>query len=261
VDDVSFTIPVGQVVGLAGANGAGKSTTLKAILGLVRPLAGTCRLFGQPGRVPAARQAVGYLPETSCFPHYLTGRELVEGAARLHGVPRSERRERADQAVAHVGMTAHASRRLNTYSHGMLRRIGLAQVLVHDPALVILDEPTAGLDPDGVALLGGVIGNLKRQGKTVLLTSHVFGGLENECDRILLLDRGRLVLDEPVAALTAQPGRMMVQTDVLAAAELEALQTWMTERGHTVFAAGPARVPLETVLPEQIRLSGSAFRT
>lgn len=201
LDAVSLRVEAGTIHGLLGPNGSGKSTAIKLLLGLLDPTAGEAAVFGVSCARREARQAVGYLPESPDFYRYLTGRELVTLHAALGGVPRRERAARAAEAIEQVGLTAAAERRVGTYSKGMLQRIGLAQALVHDPRLLILDEPTAGVDPVGAAEMGELIRGLKARGKTILITSHLLGQMEELCDRVAILDRGRLIFESAVAEL------------------------------------------------------------
>ncbi|HWA86037.1 MAG TPA: ABC transporter ATP-binding protein [Opitutus sp.] len=202
LDDVTLRVAPGEVVGLLGPNGSGKSTTIKILLGLTAPTAGQCEIFGVSSDRVEARRAVGYLPEAPDFYRFLSGRELVTLHGRLAGLRGPVLRERVAAAIETAGLPAEAAaRRVSTYSHGMLRRAGLAQALVHDPRLVVLDEPTAGLDPFGAAAIGELILRLKAAGKTVLLTSHLLAHVEELCDRIAILHRGRLIFEAQVSEL------------------------------------------------------------
>lgn len=201
VENLSLDILDNQIYGLLGPNGCGKSTTMKIILGLLEPTEGSCEIFGVPSDKVKSRRDVGFLPEAPYFYKYLTGRELVEFYARVCEVPREKIKERADEVIELVGMTEAANRRVGTYSKGMLQRIGIAQALVHDPRLVILDEPTAGVDPIGSAAIAEMIMTLKKRGKTVMLCSHLLAQVEGICDRVAIMHRGRLVLEGPVTEL------------------------------------------------------------
>lgn len=204
VDGLNLEVEAGQIYGLLGPNGSGKSTTIKIILGLLHPSAGQCELFGQPCAEFAARRSLGFLPEAPYFYRYLSGRELVRFYARICGVPRQQMRQQVDSVIELVGMSEAASRKVGTYSKGMLQRIGLAQALVHDPDLVILDEPTAGVDPLGAADIADIIRELKRCGKTILLSSHLLAQMEGLCDRVAILHRGQLIREGRVDDLLAQ---------------------------------------------------------
>ena len=193
VDNLNLEIRDNEIFGLLGPNGSGKSTTIKIILGLLEASAGQCEIFGNPSSTVAARRSVGFLPEAPYFYRYLSGRELVRFYARICGVKRRKIRKRVDEVIEMVGLTEAAHRRVGDYSKGMLQRIGLAQALVHDPQLVILDEPTAGVDPIGSASIAKIIINLKKRGKTVLLCSHLLAQVEGLCDRVAILHRGKLI--------------------------------------------------------------------
>ncbi len=193
VDDLCLEVGDNEIFGLLGPNGSGKSTTIKIILGLLEASKGTCEIYARPSKLVDARRSVGFLPEAPYFYRYLTGRELVRYYARICMVTRVKIDSAVDSVIKLVGMTEAADRRVGTYSKGMLQRIGLAQSLVHDPQLVILDEPTAGVDPLGSAAIAEIVRELKRRGKTVLLSSHLLAQIEGLCDRVAILHRGKLV--------------------------------------------------------------------
>ena len=247
VDHVSLAVRPGEVFGLLGPNGSGKSTTIKLLLGLLEPTAGECTIFGVPSGKVEARRDVGYLPEAPNFYRFLTGRELVMFYGRMCGLVGAALRERVDEMIALVGLAGAADRRVGTYSKGMLQRIGLAQALVHDPRLLILDEPTAGVDPVGSAEISELILALKARGKTVLITSHLLGQIEELCDRVAILDRGRLVAEGRVADLAGAQGRLSFETDALPPEEIAALRAWLESRGRKLEAVVPARRRLEEV--------------
>jgi ABC-2 type transport system ATP-binding protein len=234
VDHLDLRIEAGQVYGLLGPNGSGKSTTIKLILGLLEPTAGESAIFGVPSGRVEARCDVGYLPESPYFYRHLTGRELVHFYGRMCGLPRAGLAERVSEVVATVGLSEAADRRVGTYSKGMLQRIGLAQALVHDPRLLILDEPTAGVDPVGSAAIADLILQLKRKGKTVLITSHLLGQIEDICDRVAILDRGRLMVEGSMQELVGRKGRQALVVDTLSPADQADLAAWLASRGHTL---------------------------
>ena len=250
LDALNLRIRRGQVYGLLGPNGSGKSTALKIILGLVAPTAGRCTVCGIPSDRVEARRRIGYLPESPWFYGYLTGRELVQFYGRMAGLSGARLLARVEEVLAWSGLGEGADRRVETYSKGMLQRVGLAQVLVHDPELVILDEPTAGLDPDGVEAVTGLILNLKAEGKTVLITSHLLAQIEEVCDRTAILDRGRLIVESAVSDLTASDHRQMLVVNRLPAGELDALRAWLRARGHTIESVGPPPARLDDVFRE-----------
>ena len=196
IEGVSFTVRRGEVFALLGHNGAGKTTTISCLLDLVRPDRGEITLLGRSHRDLLARSRVGYLPERPYFFDYLTGRELLEFYADLLDVPRRERTGRVDHVLRQVDMKADAGRRLNKYSKGMLQRLGLAQALLGDPELLILDEPMSGLDPMGRREVRSLLQDLKRQGKTIVLSTHIVPDVEQLADAVGILRDGRLVLNQ-----------------------------------------------------------------
>ncbi|WP_229076346.1 ABC transporter ATP-binding protein [Actinoplanes sp. DH11] len=190
VDDVSFSVARGELMGLLGPNGAGKTTVIKMLLGLVRPDAGEVMLLGRPARDPASRARVGYLPELFRYQPWLTAAEVLGLHVRLAGltVPDAERRE----CLGTVGLADRAGDRVGGFSKGMQQRLGLAVALVARPEFVVLDEPTSALDPLGRADVRDLLLSLKERGVAVLLNSHLIGEVERVCDRVLILDRGRV---------------------------------------------------------------------
>jgi ABC-2 type transport system ATP-binding protein len=201
---LTLTIAEGQVYGLLGPNGSGKSTTLKILLGLVEATSGTSMIFGLPSSTVASRTDVGFLPENPYFYKFLTGAETIFFYGKLCGLSGPSLRKRVAELLELVGLHEAGSRRIGGYSKGMLQRIGLAQALVHDPRLLILDEPTAGIDPAGSHAIRELILQLKSRGKTILLTSHLLEQVQGVCDRIGILARGRLVREGSLDELTGE---------------------------------------------------------
>ncbi len=199
--DVSLTVERGEVYGFLGPNGSGKTTSLKCLLGLLRPDAGTVEIFGRPGNDPDARRKLGYLPEHPYFYPHLTGRELVDYFGRLFDLPSDVRRRRTDELIELVGMADKAAQPIKQYSKGMMQRIGMAQALINDPDLVILDEPMSGLDPIGRREVKDIILDLKARGTTVLFSSHILADAEALCDRVGLLFEGKIVRESGVDEL------------------------------------------------------------
>ena len=203
VKDLNLRIEAGQVYGLLGPNGSGKSTTLKIILGLVSPTRGRTEIFGRDSRLVESREAVGFLPENPYFYKFLTGAETLRFFGRLCGMTGATLKSRVNELLDLVGLDKARDRRLGTYSKGMLQRVGLAQALVHDPRLVVLDEPTAGVDPAGSREIRDLIIDLKRRGITVLLSSHLLAQAQEICDRIGILAEGVLVREGRLEELIA----------------------------------------------------------
>ncbi len=193
VKDLSLDVEPGQVYGLLGPNGSGKSTTMKIVLGLVAPSSGRTEIFGRDSRAVESREDVGFLPENPYFYKYLTGAETLDFYGKLCGLRGARRRDRSKELLHLVGLEGAADRRIGGYSKGMLQRIGLAQALVQEPRLLVLDEPTAGVDPAGSREIRDLILDFKKRGITVLLCSHLLGQVQEICDRIGILHRGELV--------------------------------------------------------------------
>jgi len=203
VNNLNLRIEPGEVYGLLGPNGSGKSTTLKIILGLVSPTRGRTEIFGRDSRLVESREAVGFLPENPYFYKYLTGEETLRFFGRLCGLRGGPLKNRVNELLDLVGLSKARDRRLRTYSKGMLQRIGLAQALIHDPRLVVLDEPTAAVDPAGSRDIRDLILDLKRRGITVLLSSHLLAQAQEICDRVGILADGVLVREGHLQELIA----------------------------------------------------------
>ena len=201
VKDLSLTVEPGQVYGLLGPNGSGKSTTMKIVLGLVSPTAGKTEIFGRDSTTVESREDVGFLPENPYFYKFLTGAETMAFFGKLCGLSGARLRERTKELLALVGLENAADRRLGGYSKGMLQRIGLAQAMVQEPRLLVLDEPTAGVDPAGSREIRDLILDFKKRGITVLLCSHLLGQVQEICDRIGILHQGVLVREGRLADL------------------------------------------------------------
>jgi ABC-2 type transport system ATP-binding protein len=193
LDGISFDVREGEIYGFVGPNGAGKTTMVKLLMGLIRPSGGRARILGHDVSESAFRRHVGFQPENTYFYDYLTAREILRFYARLSGVPRSGREGRMEALLEQVGLSHAADARLRTYSKGMLQRVGIAQALVHDPRVVFLDEPMSGLDPIGRKEIRDLILQLRREGKTVFMNTHILPDVEMVCDRVAIIVRGRIV--------------------------------------------------------------------
>lgn len=204
VADLSLSIGAGEVFGFLGPNGAGKTTAIKMLLALVEPSSGSARVLGAPLGDRSARARVGFLPEHFRFHESLTARELLRFHGRLYGLRGLDLDGRIDRLLTRVDLRDAADRPLGGYSKGMLQRAGLAQSLLNDPRLVFLDEPTSGLDPLGRLLVRSIIEELRADGVTVFLNSHLLGEVEATCDRVAFVKRGRVVHERSLAA--APPG-------------------------------------------------------
>jgi ABC-2 type transport system ATP-binding protein len=203
VKDVSFTVEPGEVYGLIGPNGSGKSTTMKVLLGLLAPTLGQTSIFGVDSQKVESRSAVGFLPENPYFYKHLTGLETLLFFGRLCGLRGKRLQDQARELLKLTGLENAADRRLGGYSKGMLQRIGLAQALVHEPKLLVLDEPTAGVDPSGSRRIRDLILDCKARGITVLVTSHLLEQLQEVCDRIGIMANGHMVSEGDLDSLIA----------------------------------------------------------
>ncbi len=203
VDGVSITIMPGQVYGLIGPNGSGKSTTMKALLGLVAPTAGNCSIFGRDSLKVDSRNDVGFLPENPYFYKHLSGEETLRFYGKLCGLGGKDLDERVGELLNLVDLESARHRRVGGYSKGMLQRIGLAQALIQDPRLLILDEPTAGVDPIGSRQIRDLILRLRERGITVFLCSHLLEQVQEVCDKVGIIYEGRMIREGPLEDLIA----------------------------------------------------------
>jgi ABC-2 type transport system ATP-binding protein len=215
VDDLDLKIRENEVFGLLGPNGSGKTTTLKMLLGLLYPTKGKAIVLGGDGADPKVSARIGFLPEESYLYRYLNARETLNFYGRLFGLPAKVRKMRIEALLDMVGLKAVARRPVGTYSKGMARRIGLAQALINDPDLLILDEPTAGLDPIGTRQIKDLILNLARRGKTILLCSHLLADVEDVCDRIAILYGGKIQSEGKVRELLRQTEKRQITTGAI----------------------------------------------
>jgi ABC-2 type transport system ATP-binding protein len=221
VDNVDFEVRRGEVFGLLGPNGSGKSTTVKLLLGLLYPTKGRIEVFGHSPRHVATKARIGYLPEESYLYRYLNSRETLDFFGNLFQLSKSDRDNRTGQLLEMVGLSQTRTRAVGEFSKGMQRRIGLAQALINDPDLVILDEPTAGLDPIGCREVKDLIIALARRGKTVILSSHLLSDVEDVCDRVVIYYGGRIQAAGTLKELLVKPDAIRITTPVLPRETLE----------------------------------------
>lgn len=253
LDALTVTIAPG-ITGLVGANGAGKSTFVKILLGLVDPTSGTAAVLGHDVQHEreVIRALVGYMPEHDCLPPEMSATEFVTFMARLSGLPATAARERAAEVLRHVGLFEERYRPMGGYSTGMAQRVKLAQALVHDPRLLILDEPTNGLDPAGRDdMLALIVRTGREFGISVLVSSHLLGELERICDGIVMIDYGRLVRADGLGALTSETATLVVEVD----GDAEAFAAALTAAGL------PVRRERQRVLVEVPDGDGAASKT
>ena len=262
VSELTFDVQRGEVVALLGPNGSGKTTSIKAAAGLIQPTAG-CVLIGAPGRPstdPSARQTCSFLPQKVSFPESLSGHEIVDFYGTLRGVPAA----RARDVMKATGLNGAGGRAVGTYSGGMIQRLGLAVAMLPASPVLLLDEPTAALDPDGLCAFYGVIDSRRVDGQTVLFSSHQMGDVERLADRFIVLVGGRLVASltaRELAARLADRGVMKIAIDALPDGLLDRVR----ERApHAVWAAGQLIVPAPAAgrlaVLDLVRESGAAIR-
>ena len=229
VAEATLSVERGEIFGFVGPNGAGKTTTIRTLMGLIRPTAGRCTIFGETVPSPAARARLGFLPEAPYFYEYLTPRELCDLTGRMFGLDGATRRRRGGELLERVGLIAAADRPLRKLSKGMLQRAGLAQALVNEPELVVLDEPMSGLDPIGRKEVRDLIVELQAKGTTVFFSTHILPDVEAVCDRVAMIAGGRVREVGPVAQLL---DASLAGTDVVLR----------------------PRAPIEPLLPEGVKL-------
>ncbi|HSH95932.1 MAG TPA: ABC transporter ATP-binding protein [Roseimicrobium sp.] len=223
VDDVDFEVRRGEVFGLLGPNGSGKSTTVKMMLGLLNPTKGRIEVFGRSPRHVPTKARIGYLPEESYLYRYLNSTETLDFFGNLFQLSPAERRQRTEQLLEMVGLSQTRQRLVGEFSKGMQRRIGLAQALINDPDLVILDEPTAGLDPIGCREVKDLILALARRGKTIILSSHLLSDVEDVCDRVVIYYGGKIQAMGTLQELLMKPDTVRITSPVLPRETMEKL--------------------------------------
>jgi len=248
VDALDLDIAPRQVFGLLGPNGSGKSTTIKVVLGLLFPTRGKVSVFGRLPTDVSIKQRIGYLPEESYLYRFLDARETLDYYGRLFGLDRASRRTRIDMLLEMVGLDAVQRRPVGEYSKGMQRRIGLAQALINDPDLLILDEPTTGMDPIGTRQIKDLILHLRDRGKTVLLSSHLLADVEDVCDRVTILYGGRKRAEGTVDQLLTVDGTLQIQTDDLQPSTIDKIEKLIeAEEGKALRRVEHPRQKLETL--------------
>lgn len=236
LDGVSFEVAAGEVCGLLGPNGSGKSTVMKLFAGLQRATSGSCLIKGRSSDEAVKQGLIGYMPESPSFPTFMTVAEVVGYHAKLSGLKADAMATRAAWALDITGLKPMAERKAGTLSKGVTQRLGLAQALVHDPEVLLLDEPTAGVDPLGVAGILALIPQLKRAGKTILLSSHLLAQVAAVCDRVVMLGAGRQLF---AGTLDALPGTRRLFSTALMGDQLQVeLNAWLAARGHTLTDVG-----------------------
>ncbi len=253
LSDVSLSVGQGEIFGFLGHNGAGKTTTMKMLMGLLRPTRGRIELLGASADNVAVHARIGYLPEAPYFYDYLTAEEFLRFYGRLAGLHRETVQQRVPQLLERVGLTEARHRQLRKFSKGMLQRIGLAQALIHDPELIILDEPMSGLDPIGRKEVRDLILSLRDQGKTVFFSTHIVSDVEMICDRVGILAKGRMLTSGRIEDLVNEHVVQSVEVvcdgvvgDELAEVKSRAIR--ILQRGDRCLMILPGQNCLEEVL-------------
>jgi ABC-2 type transport system ATP-binding protein len=283
---LDLQVEQGEVFGFLGPNGAGKTTSIKMLLGLAKPTSGGARLLGKPIGDPQSRSRVGFLPEHFRFHDWLNGAEFLDLHAQLYGVGETDRRQRVPALLQRVGLEEHASKKLRGYSKGMLQRIGLAQALLNRPAVVFLDEPTSGLDPIGRILVRDIIRELRAEGTTVFLNSHLLSEVEITCDRVVFIKHGAVIKSIALKEIEQGATQVQIRVGALSAdrAELERgllqfgaearvdtdhihvtvanqqalpeLARWLVGQGLDLYEFKPQRISLEEMFLQIVGMDG-----
>ena len=260
VEGVDLEVRRAQIYGLLGPNGSGKSTTIKMILGLISPTSGRIAVLGRRPRDVASKQRIGYLPEESYLYRFLSARETLDYYGRLFRLPTRVRRERIDMLLEMVGLDAVEHRPVGEFSKGMQRRVGLAQSLINDPQLLILDEPTSGMDPVGAKQIKDLIADLGRRGKTVLLCTHQLSDVEDLCDRVAIMFGGRVRAEGTCDELLAQEDRTTIRTAALPPAVVAEVRGVLERHGIDPVDVERPRRRMESLfleIVEQARAEGA----
>ena len=245
----------GEIFGLLGPNGSGKSTTIKLLLGLLFPTSGRALVFGKDASDVTKNEKIGYLPEESYLYKYLNAEETLDFYGRLFDMPASVRKERAQQLIEQVGLSKAKHRQLREYSKGMTRRIGLAQALINDPELILLDEPTSGLDPIGTREMKDMIIQLRSQGKTVVVCSHLLADVQDVCDRIAILYQGELKELGRVDALLEVGDETEIRAKGLPESARDEIRQVIAKHGGDVVSIDNPRTSLEELFLTIVRES------
>ncbi|MBW2585531.1 MAG: ABC transporter ATP-binding protein [Deltaproteobacteria bacterium] len=258
VNGTSFKVKRGEIFGLLGPNGAGKTTTIKAILRLIFPTEGEIRIFGRSADDREAAKRVGYMPENPYVYQYLKPLEFLDLCGRLVGIPKTDRRARSEEMIDKVGLRDAMDRPIGKFSKGMMQRIGLAQALLHDPELLVLDEPMSGLDPIGRKEVRDLLVEQRNRGKTLLFTSHILSDVELLCDRVVIMQQGEITSEGQVHDLLETAGR---QVEIRLSSASQALKDSLSSRG-TILDGGAGHLTLrvegQKAVDEVIRISNAA---
>lgn len=251
--NLNLNIERGEIFGLLGPNGSGKTTTVKLLLGLLFPTSGKSWLLGYPSSDLKIKSKIGFLPEESYLYKFLNAEEILDFYGKLFDIPRRERRGRIDKLIHDVGLWPHRKRPLSQYSKGMLRRIGLAQSMINNPELILLDEPTSGLDPIGSYEIKNLILEFKKQGKTVVLSSHLLADVQDICNRIAILSKGILQVTGSVRELLSQKDVIQFLVRNLSQSDIQAVENFIKNKNGNVLSIGHPSSTLEELFVKTIQ--------
>jgi ABC-2 type transport system ATP-binding protein len=261
VQDMDLTVRRGEVIGLLGPNGSGKTTTIKMLLGLLHPTSGQIAVLGKRPSDVKLKERIGYLPEESHPYRFLNAEETLDFYARLFHIPKAERKGRIEALLDMVGLAAARFRPTGVYSKGMQRRVGLAQALINDPDLLILDEPTTGMDPIATRQIKDLILTLKKRGKTIILCTHLLGEVEDVCDRLIIMYGGKIRSEGAVDDLLTVGGRQTIEVEsdeAISAATVNRIEQLLSSEGKHVSGVRVPRQRLETLFMNVIERATAA---
>lgn len=257
VDNLSFYIRRGEVCGFLGPNGAGKTTTIMLLLGFLKLTSGTISVLGQNPSHVGVKERIGFLPEESYFYKFFNADEILNYYGSLFKMESKVKRRRIDELIEMVGLKEARKRRIREYSKGMQRRIGIAQALINDPEFIILDEPTSGLDPIGTQEVKDLIINLKRSGKTILMSSHLLADVQGVCDRIILLHQGKLIVEGPTREILSKKGYIRFEVQDDAESTKEQIRNFTEQNGIKITSMGTSTITLEEFFVKSIKNAGN----
>ena len=257
VDNLSFYIKRGEVCGFLGPNGAGKTTTIMLLLGFLKLTSGTISVLGQNPSHVGVKERIGFLPEESYFYKFFNADEILNYYGSLFKMESKVKRRRIDELIEMVGLKEARKRRIREYSKGMQRRIGIAQALINDPEFIILDEPTSGLDPIGTQEVKDLIINLKRSGKTILMSSHLLADVQGVCDRIILLHQGKLIVEGPTREILSKKGYIRFEVQDDAESTEEQIRNFTEQNGIKITSMGTSTITLEEFFVKSIKNAGN----
>ena len=253
LNNLNLTVKKGEIFGLLGPNGSGKTTTVKLLLGLIYPTSGAINILGRPSSDIKIKNKIGFLPEETYLYKFLNADETLEFYGQLFNIPKKERKKKADYLIKLVGIESARKRPLKQYSKGMLRRIGLAQALINDPELVILDEPTSGLDPLGIRDIKDLILDMKSQGKTIFMCSHLLADVQDICDRVAILNKGELQIIGSVKELVSKTDTVEILAKNLSKDALNEIESFINKKNGEVISISTPTTTLEELFIKVVK--------